>query len=142
MDRKIGQSGETIDDCHSAGLNDFRGPYVYCPMAKSNCKMNMCVFYSADVEGYPAEYDEAGHIILGDKEFGSKEYADLYEESVTHHCLALEILEGVHWMVGRWNDDGYDQKDAGLKTLISEMAGETWCVKTSETNTVRYCIDT
>jgi len=131
--------GESMDDCWSKGLNGFNKSHtsLYCPMVKGMCKREDCVFYSAEVDGEPAEYDANGHVILISK-FGSEEYWDEYQKSVMHHCLVLEILEGLHWLVGRWDDNG--DNDNGLKSLIADMADHKWSVDTYEQNTTRYIV--
>lgn len=132
--------GESMDDCWSEGLNGFNKNHssLYCPIVKDMCKREDCVFYSAEVDCEPAEYDDGDNVIL-DAKFGSEKYWNEYQELVKHRCLVLEILEGLHWLVGRCDDNGVSGVD-GLKSLISDMADRKWSVDTYEQNTTRYVV--
>ena len=129
--------GESMDDCWSKGLNGFNKGHVHCPVVKNVCLKESCMFYGAEVDYEPAEYDANGHVILM-SEFGSEEYWNEYQKSVMHHCLVLEILEGLHWLVGRWDDNC--ENENGLKSLVANMANGNLNVNTYEQNTTRYIV--
>ena len=130
--------GQSMDDCWSKGLNGFNKGHVHCPVVKNVCLKESCMFYSAEVDYEPVKYDDGGHVILDGLDPYTPEYNKEYQESVKHHCLVLEILEGLHWLVGRWDDNG--ENDNGLKSLVADMADHKWSVDTYEQNTTRYIV--
>lgn len=148
--KKLGGTG--IDDCWSSALSGtLHGLSVYCPMVQNFCKKEACLFYSAEYDsGKPVEYDDGGYIVLDgvetpdiDNPESTKRYFDALDEAlengmITAHCLALEILEGLHWLVGRWDDN--TENDNGLKSLVADMASGELNVNTFEQNTTRYCV--